>query len=124
MQTQAPPLPSKLVQFPGLDGVTPEDEQSSFESVRLTREQWLMKFRLLDGVPINFEQQPWAVDILNCMAPRQVLRTGRQVSKSTGMVNDILINSCTKPYFRSLYVAPTDEQVRVLAPPPRRRRVG
>jgi hypothetical protein len=99
---------SNIVQFPN-------DPIAEEEPVIVSPTQWNMAFRHLDGQPISFDQQPWSIDILDCMDPWQVYRTGRQVSKSTTLVNKILAYSCSRPYFRTLSVNPTFKQARVFS---------
>jgi len=102
-----------LIPFPGGRAVLePEPE---LEPVEITISQWCQEFRYLEGRPIRFEQQPWIVPMQDCLHPWQVFRTGRQVAKSTTLVNKKLAYCCNIPFFRTMYVAPTQKQVRIFS---------
>ena len=77
----------------------------------ITPSAWVEACRIFEGRPISFEQQPYIIDVIDCPVPWQVLKTARQVAKSTTLVNLMLAWGCNAPWMRMLYVAPTHAQM-------------
>jgi len=70
----------------------------------------------LDGKPYSLEKHYQFESLFNvCMPRRTILKTGRQVGKSTVISAHGVITCATIPYFRNLYVTPLFEQVRRLS---------
>ena len=77
--------------------------------------EWLETCRYLDNRPISFDKQPWIVNMLMESDRWQVWQTGRQIAKSTSLVNLMLAFGCNVRNLRQLYVAPTYNQARLFS---------
>ena len=70
----------------------------------------------LDGKPYSLEKHYQFEPLFNIYMPRRtILKTGRQVGKSTVISAHGVITCATVPYFRNLYITPLFEQVRRLS---------
>lgn len=71
----------------------------------------------LDGKPYTVTDKHFQFETLfyTRMPKQSVLKTGRQVGKSTVMASHGIITSTSIPFFRTLYVTPLFEQVRRLS---------
>lgn len=80
-------------------------------STDIKRSDYSQKIIYLDGKPFSLAAFPFMSIILNSPAERTILQTGRQVGKSTILSADLIIDSIAIEHYRSLYVAPRNEQV-------------
>jgi hypothetical protein len=64
----------------------------------------------LDGKPLSLKDYPFHSAIYDGEFPRLLLKLGRQIGKSTMAAHFIILESITKAHFRTLYVAPVQEQ--------------
>ena len=64
----------------------------------------------LDGKPFRFHDYPFALAIYDVEEPEILLKTGRQVSKSTTCANIMVIDSAREPHFKTLYITPSRKQ--------------
>lgn len=64
----------------------------------------------LDGAPFSLKDYPFYYAVYNTDARETLLKTGRQVAKSTYCSNLMIIDSIRIPHFKTLYVTPTKEQ--------------
>jgi hypothetical protein len=64
----------------------------------------------LDGNPFSLDDYPFYHDIYDNSYDALLLKTGRQVAKSTTLSNFIITEACATPHWRSLFVAPSQEQ--------------
>jgi len=78
--------------------------------VHITGSQWVQSHVYLGGKPFSLDDFPFYTDIYDQVHQAMVLMTCRQVAKSTTITNLITQNSCLRPHWRSLFVAPTQEQ--------------
>ena len=69
------------------------------------------KILYLDGKPFSLDGLPYMVTIMNTDSEKLLLMTGRQVAKSTTIGATSITELASKPFWRSLYVAPRDNQV-------------
>ena len=70
----------------------------------------------LDGKPYGLDKHYQFESLFNFHMPRRtILKTGRQVGKSTVISAHGVIICATVPYFRNLYITPLFEQVRRLS---------
>lgn len=69
----------------------------------------------LDGQPFSLEDYPCFTPIYNGTWPRLLMKCGRQVSKSTFGCNYIIANSTANPFFKTLYIAPTQKQASIFS---------
>jgi hypothetical protein len=71
---------------------------------------------LIEGKPMRFtEGRNYLKAIHNADIPQALLMTGRQVEKTTSVSIKISNNVLLKPFSRSLYVAPMNEQVKTFS---------
>jgi len=80
--------------------------------IRATPASWIRNLVWLDGAPFSFTGRNYLLPIYNIQHPRKVLLFSRQTEKSTMLANQIIVNSCIKPYNKSLYVSPSALQTR------------
>lgn len=66
----------------------------------------------LDGAKFSFEGREYLLPIYDRNDSRILLKTARQVEKSTALTNHILVKSVVQPYNKSLYVSPSHTQTR------------
>lgn len=79
--------------------------------VSISRADYAQTVLYLDGKPFTVKAVPYMVPILNCNAEKSILMTGRQVGKSTTLSATILTEQTAIPHYRTLYVAPRNDQV-------------
>lgn len=69
----------------------------------------------LDGQPFRLDDYPFYRAIYDQTHKKVLLKCGRQVCKSTTMNNLAVVNSISQPYFRTLYLAPSQNQANVFS---------
>ena len=62
--------------------------------------------------PFSFAERGYLQTVYDIQQPRILLKTGRQVEKSTSLANKLLAFSCIIPHFKSLYVSPSATQTK------------
>lgn len=70
---------------------------------RLTFAEIAQKILTLQGEPYCLDNYPMFVDILNSPFQRKLMRSGRQVSKTTIMAADMCVNVTLTPYRQVIY---------------------
>jgi len=83
--------------------------------VRTTRSEFAEKFLWLNGKPFSLELYPHMHAVYNTDAREVVMKTSRQVAKSTTMANIMITDCATKPFFKVMYVSPTVKQTKVFS---------
>lgn len=71
---------------------------------------WVQNFLNLDGKPFSIANFPFSKDIYDQVHPGMLLKTCRQVGKSTTVANLLIMNSCLRPFWKQLFVSPSQEQ--------------
>jgi len=66
----------------------------------------------LDGKPFDFTGREYLFPIYNRNSPRILLKTSRQVEKTTFLANNLTVDSLVINYNKSLYVSPSHTQTR------------
>lgn len=90
------------MQDPGLEGIT--------------YSEWIQGRLYVDyGMPLTFEGRPYLRKIHDLGEPKILLRTGRQVEKSSSLAAKLVTQSCLHTAFKSLYVSPSQGQTRVFS---------
>lgn len=84
---------------------------SDKKSVAVTRADYAQRVLWLEGKPFSVEPVPYMKPILNCSTEKMILMTGRQVGKSTTLSATILVEQTAIKHYRTLYVAPRNDQV-------------
>jgi hypothetical protein len=64
----------------------------------------------LDGHPFSLKDYPFFRAVYDMQVPEMLLKTGRQVAKSSSCANLMITNSICRPHFKTLYISPTKEQ--------------
>ncbi|MDD2230763.1 MAG: phage terminase large subunit family protein [Candidatus Cloacimonetes bacterium] len=85
--------------------------KSKHKIIEVSRADYAQRMLWLEGKPFSVEAVPYMKNILNCDAEKVILMTGRQVGKSTTLSANILVEQTAIPHYRTLYVAPRNDQV-------------
>lgn len=88
-------------------------DDTTERGIELTRSEFIEAAFMLDGHPFRFKNYPFYKDIYDRMHRRLLLKCGRQVAKSTTIVNMTLADAMAIPHYRVLYVSPTMNQTSV-----------
>ena len=75
-----------------------------------TRSEWVQNLLYLDGKPFSLHDYPFYINIYNTVSDATLLKTARQVAKSTTLSNFLIAEACGVPHWRSLFIAPSQEQ--------------
>lgn len=103
------------------DDVPQMDPAVASRNMRLVEESSLLKARpsefvanliYLDGHPFSFEGRGYLKPVYNRRTPQVLLKTARQVEKSTLLCNKLVSRSVVVPFNKSLYVSPSHTQTR------------
>lgn len=85
-------------------------DKQDVHTIEILGADWVEEFLYLDGKPFSLAHYPFYREIYN-QAPRaMLLKTCRQVAKSTSISNLLVMNACLRPYWKQLFVAPSQEQ--------------
>jgi hypothetical protein len=76
---------------------------------------WCQSVIRLHGRPLSFRGRPYLEEVYNCSARRTVLRTSRQVEKTTFLCNIVCHAAATIPHVHIVVVFPRREQASVFA---------
>lgn len=85
------------------------------QKIDLSRSEFAENFLYLNGRKFSLDDYPFMRRIYDSPADKVVLKTSRQVSKSTTLANIQLANSAMRPYYRQLYVSPSMAQTQEFA---------
>jgi hypothetical protein len=83
--------------------------------ITTTRSEFAEKFLYLNGMPFSLTDYPHMYDVYNSTAKEVVMKTSRQVAKSTTMANIMITDCATNPYFKTMYVSPTVKQTKIFS---------
>lgn len=64
----------------------------------------------LDGKPLRLTDYPFMRGVYDCGDNDVLMKTGRQVSKSTSCASIMIVDSIAIPHFRTLYITPSRKQ--------------
>jgi hypothetical protein len=81
----------------------------------MSKFEFSQNFIFLKRRPISFADRPYLRALYDSTARRIVVRAGRQVEKSTFLVNTILYMAVTRPGIHILYVCPRQQQAYVFS---------
>jgi len=82
----------------------------SVTPIEIYGSDWVQDYLNLDGKPFSLEHFPFMRDIYDQDCPSLLLKTCRQVGKSTTLANLLIMNSCLRKFWKQLFIAPTQEQ--------------
>lgn len=80
------------------------------DAKKYTRSHLAEKWLHLDGKPFSLRDYPFFVAPYNSGSREILMRTSRQVAKSTFCSNLMVLDSACIPHFKTLYVAPARDQ--------------
>lgn len=78
--------------------------------ITTTKVNWVEQMLHLDGHPFSLKDYPFYHSIYDNHYDALLLKTGRQVAKSTTLANFMITEACAQPFFKALFVAPSMEQ--------------
>lgn len=78
--------------------------------VIIKRSEWVQTLICLDGQPFDLTDYPFYNAVYDSVQGGLLLKTARQVAKSTSLSNFLIMEACTKPHWKSLFIAPSQEQ--------------
>lgn len=76
----------------------------------IRRSEWVTTLLHLDGKPFSLEHFPFYRQVYNNLYSSTLLKTGRQVAKSTTLANFLIMEACSTPHWKSFFIAPSQEQ--------------
>lgn len=89
------------------------NEDGTFRTlIKATRSDFVSSMLYLSGKPFSFYGRDYLMPVYNSPDRNLLLKTARQVEKSTFLGNFLTINSAIVPYNKSLYVSPSHSQTR------------
>lgn len=83
--------------------------------MRATKSAWIHNVIFLSGKKFDFEGREYLRQIYDHPCKEILLKTGRQVEKSTMLANNLTIMCALMPFFRCLYVSPSHVQTRTFS---------
>lgn len=78
--------------------------------IRATKSALVEEFLYIDGKKVSFKDYPFHYAVYDGVFPALLKKTSRQVGKSTMACNFMITESIARPFFKTLFVAPTKEQ--------------
>ena len=78
--------------------------------VRATRSEYTESLIRIEGKPFSLANYPMFRGVYNGDYSKLLLMTCRQVGKSTTLANYCTIDSITRPFFKTFFIAPSQEQ--------------
>lgn len=81
-------------------------------TIKARKSAFVSSLIYLDGSRFSFKGREYLEPIYDRNDPEILLKTARQVEKSTYLSNNLVINSVINPYNKSLYVSPSHMQTR------------
>jgi hypothetical protein len=80
------------------------------DELEVRRSDWVQTLVCLDGNPFSLDHYPFYNRVYDFVHGALLMKTARQVAKSTTLSNFLIMEACTKPHWKSLFVAPSQEQ--------------
>jgi hypothetical protein len=87
-------------------------ELTEIEEFVTTKSHIAEQMIVLKGRPLRLANYPIQKAIMDCEAPEILYFGGRQISKSTFLGNNVIINCIVEKWLSTLYIAPTLNQVK------------
>ena len=89
------------------------NEDGTFRTVlKARRSDFVATLLYLNGKPFSFKGRDYLMPIYNAKDRNILLKTARQVEKSTFLGNFLAVNGTVNPYNKALYVSPSHSQTR------------
>lgn len=83
--------------------------------IRAHKSSWVHNLIYLEGKKFDFTGRNYLHPIYNSNSRNILLKTARQVEKSTFLANNLAIMCSIKPFYRCLYVSPSHVQTRTFS---------
>lgn len=80
-----------------------------------TRSEFAEKFLYLNGASFSLSDYPHMYEVYNSGARETVMKTSRQVAKSTTMANIMITDCAMNEFFKAMYVSPTVKQTKIFS---------
>lgn len=80
--------------------------------IKARKSAFIERLIYLDGHPFSFEGRSYLRQVYDSSPKMILLKTARQVEKTTMLGNNMIIKSVVQPYHKSLYVSPSHAQTR------------
>jgi Phage terminase large subunit (GpA) len=78
--------------------------------LKRTRSELARALLRIDGKPVNLEDYPMFLAIYDGAYKKTLLKTSRQVGKSTTLSNFSVAESIAEPHFKTFFISPSQEQ--------------
>lgn len=104
----APPPPEQVAKVSKI--LNPDGSQT--KRLKARKSAFIERILYLDGAPFSFEGRGYLRQIYDSQDRKILLKTARQVEKTTMLGNNMTIKSVVMPYHKSLYVSPSHAQTR------------
>jgi len=88
----------------------PSPDEASL--ISLPGSEYATRLLRVDGKPTDFDNYPMFRAIYDGNYPHLLLKTSRQVGKSTTIANNSIVESVVYPFFHTVFVSPSSEQTR------------
>lgn len=89
-----------------------EQLSDSDYAIKVRRSDWVTALIHLEGKPFSLADYPFYRQVYDSDFDALLLKTGRQVAKSTTLANFLIAEACSLPHWKSLFIAPTQEQTK------------
>lgn len=83
---------------------------AALPEIEIRRSEWVTTLLYLDGKPFSLTDYPFYKMVYDNTYPALLMKTARQVAKSTTLANFLITEACSTPHWKSLFVAPSQEQ--------------
>lgn len=80
------------------------------QNLSIRRSEWVTTLLHLDGKPFSLDHFPFYRQVYDNLYPALLLKTARQVAKSTTLANFLIMEACSTPHWKSFFIAPSQEQ--------------
>ena len=88
------------------------DDGSIRNHIKATKTDFVHNLIYLDGKKFDFTGREYLFPLYNRRDSDVLLKTSRQVEKTTFLANNLVVSSVVTPYSKSLYVSPSHTQTR------------
>lgn len=94
--------------------LAPETKTPSSNRRIYTSADWASNYLVLNGEPFSLHEYPFYTSVYNQELGEEysamLLKTARQVAKSTTQANDLIKSLCLREHWKSLFITPSQEQ--------------
>jgi hypothetical protein len=91
------------------------EDGTSKTKIKASRSSFVRNLIYLNGEKFDFKGREYLIPIYDRDDKEVLLKTSRQVEKTTFLANNLVINAVCKPWSKSLYVSPSHTQTRTFS---------